>query len=95
MEGMVGDGFSFGGKWGSCSWVVLGRVTDHKSHLGLGWLAAADHSGVAVIQADTTSHYGHCWQGVCLALGGGRGPPWSQCHSILGPSARLPISIWL
>lgn len=50
---MVCDGFSFEGKWDSCSRAALGRVTDHRSHLGWdGWLLLI--SGVVVVGSEQT-----------------------------------------
>lgn len=50
MEGMVGEDFGCRGQWGSCSWVAMGRVTDHRGHFGLKWLTATDHNGGVVVQ---------------------------------------------
>lgn len=69
MEGMVWDGFSFEGKWGSRSWVAMGRVTDHRGYFGLERLPLI--SGVVVVQ---DRHYQSLWS---LLTGGVAGWGWS------------------
>lgn len=78
----------------SRSWVAMGRVTDHRGHVRLEWLAAANHSGGVVQEILPVIMVTAGWE--CGWLGGGReGLSCSQCQSALGHSARLPISIWL